>query len=192
MTKPTMTPSDQLIESQVRQWLAEVVIGLNLCPFAAKPFQDKQIRFQISHCHDEACLLEALQSELSLLALKPTTELETTLLIIPEMLADFDRYNQFLNLVDALIEQQQWQGIFQVATFHPNYQFGGTLPEDDENLTNRSPYPILHLIREASLERVLKHYPNPEAIPEQNIERVQSLTLAEKKRLFPYLFSNDT
>ena len=93
--------------------------------------------------------------------------------------------------MDALIEQFDYQGVFQVASFHPNYQFGGTQPDDAENLTNRAPYPILHLIREASLERVLKHYPNPELIPENNIKCVSNLTEQEKKCLFPYLFGSN-
>ncbi len=176
------------IEAQVRHWLEDVVIGLNLCPFASKHYQAQQVRFSISRCRDEACLLTELESELSLLMLKPAEEIETTLLIIPDMLESFDDYNQCLDMVDALLEQNHWEGIFQVATFHPDYQFGGTLPEDDENLTNRAPFPILHLLREESLERVLKHYPNPELIPEHNIETVCNLTLEQKIALFPHLF----
>ncbi len=177
------------IESQVRQWLEQVVIGLNLCPFAAKPYQAQQIRFVTTPCQEASCLLTELAAELILLEQKEPSEIETTLLIIPNMLDSFDDYNQFLNLVDALIEQLNFQGTFQIASFHPNYQFGGTQPCDTENLTNRAPYPILHLIREASLERVLKHYPSPESIPENNIQRVANLTEQEKQQLFPYLFS---
>jgi len=184
-----LAPNHELVEHQVRQWLEQVVIGLNLCPFASKPYQDQQIRLATSRCNDETCLLTELATELARLAQKEPNEVETTLLIIPNMFSHFSDYNQFLNHVDALIEQLDYEGIFQVASFHPDYQFGGTLPEDDENLTNRAPYPILHLIREASLERVLKHYPNPESIPENNITRVTNLTDQEKQQLFPYLFS---
>ncbi|MCF6253254.1 MAG: DUF1415 domain-containing protein [Thiomicrorhabdus sp.] len=178
------------VETQVRQWLEQVVIGLNLCPFAAKPYQAQQIRFIVSPSQTTECLLIDLATELTLLAQKEPTEIETTLLIIPNMLSHFDDYNQFLNHVDALIEQLDYQGIFQVASFHPNYQFAGTQPDDAENLTNRAPFPILHLIREASLERVLKHYPNPETIPDNNIKCVSNLTESEKHRLFPYLFTS--
>lgn len=181
-------PEEQKIEQQVRNWLEQVVIGLNLCPFASKPYQAQQIRFAVTACQEQETLLIELALELTRLSQKEPCEIETTLLIIPNMLESFEVYNQFLNHVDALIEQLNYQGIFQVASFHPNYQFGGTQPEDAENLTNRAPYPILHLIREASLERVLKHYPNPEQIPENNIHRVSNLTEQERLALFPYLF----
>ena len=177
------------IEDQVRHWLENVVIGLNLCPFASKHYQAQQVRFAITHCRNEACLLTELESELALLVSKSAEEIETTLLIIPDMLQSFDDYNQCLDLVDAVLEQNGWEGTFQIATFHPDYQFGGTLPEDDENLTNRAPFPILHLLREESLERVLKNYPNPELIPEHNIDTVCNLSLEQKIALFPHLFS---
>ncbi len=175
-------------EQDVRHWLEQVVIGLNLCPFASKPYQENLVRFVTSHCQDTACLLTELATELTLLATKMPEEIETTLLIVPNMLNHFNDYNQFLNHVDALIEQLNYQGEFQVASFHPHYQFAGTQPDDAENLTNRAPYPILHLIREASLERALQHYPNPEHIPDNNIKRISRLTEQEKQRLFPYLF----
>ncbi|MEF1291747.1 DUF1415 family protein, partial [Vibrio sp. M260118] len=114
--------------------------------------------------------------------------LETTLVAVPNMFSDFYDYNLFIDWIEALIRQQEWEGVFQLATFHPDYCFGGAQPEDDENLTNRSPYPVFHLIREESMEKVLKHYPNPEAIPDTNIARVESLTAEERKKLFPYLF----
>ena len=185
----TQNTSNEQTESQVRHWLEQVVIGLNLCPFAAKPYQAQQIRIHISEAHSENELLSDLSSELALLAEKAAKEIETTLLVIPNSLQTFDDYNQFLDEVDATLEQEGYEGTFQIASFHPNYQFGGTEPDDDENLTNRAPYPILHLIREASLERALKHYPNPELIPENNIKRVCTLTLEQKQKLFPYLFS---
>lgn len=179
---------DDNIKQQVQQWLDDVVIGLNLCPFAAKPNRNKQIKIQVSHAVSEELLLEDILAELMVLDSCDAKELETTLLVIPDMLQDFFDYNLFLDWVDALIKQQDWEGIYQVATFHPDYCFGGAAPDDDENLTNRSPFPILHLIREASMERVLKHYPNPELIPDNNINSVESLSDEQKKQLFPYLF----
>jgi len=176
------------ILNSVNQWLDQVVIGLNLCPFASKPFRDKQIRLSISQSTSDANLLEDLQTEINLLAESKQENIETTLLIVPNMLDDFYDYNDFLEYVDALIEGNEWEGIFQVATFHPNYQFGGTEPEDAENLTNRAPYPILHILREASLEKAIAHYPNPELIPEHNIETVCGLSQQQKIALFPYLF----
>ena len=180
---------DDLIVEQVQSWLEQVVIGLNLCPFAAKPNRNDQIKISISHATTEERLLEDILSQLNLLHRTTADELETTLVVVPDMLSDFFDYNLFLDWVDALIKQQGWEGIYQVATFHPDYCFGGANPEDDENLTNRSPFPILHLIREESMERVLKHYPSPEQIPDNNIARVESLSEQEKKSLFPYLFS---
>ncbi|WP_196584304.1 DUF1415 domain-containing protein [Aliivibrio fischeri] len=178
----------QKIEQEVQQWLEDVVIGLNLCPFAAKPNRNKQIKIFVSEATTEEALLEDILQELMNLDSKTAEELETTLVAIPNMLQDFMDYNFFLDWVDALIKQQEWEGIYQIATFHPDYCFGGAEPEDDENLTNRSPYPVLHLIREESMEKVLKHYPNPEAIPDTNITRVEELTLEERRKLFPYLF----
>ncbi|MGR6838670.1 DUF1415 domain-containing protein [Aliivibrio wodanis] len=178
----------QKIEQEVQQWLEDVVIGLNLCPFAAKPNRNKQIKVFVSEATTEEVLLEDVLQELMNLDSKTAEELETTLVAIPNMLQDFMDYNFFLDWVDALIKQQEWEGTFQIATFHPNYCFGGAEPEDDENLTNRSPYPVLHLIREESMAKVLKHYPNPEAIPDTNIARVEALSPEERRKLFPYLF----
>ncbi|WP_300176338.1 DUF1415 domain-containing protein [uncultured Aliivibrio sp.] len=178
----------QKIEQEVQQWLEDVVIGLNLCPFAAKPNRNKQIKVFVSEATTEEVLLEDVLQELMNLNSKTAEELETTLVAIPNMLQDFMDYNFFLDWIDALIKQQEWEGTFQIATFHPNYCFGGAEPEDDENLTNRSPYPVLHLIREESMAKILKHYPNPEAIPDINIARVEALTPEERRKLFPYLF----
>lgn len=183
----TLSPST--ITEHVNQWLNDVVIGLNLCPFAAKPQRNQQIKVFVSQASREEELLEDILDQLLELDTKAAQELETTLVVVPNMLNDFMDYNFFIDWVEALIRQQDWEGIFQVATFHPHYCFAGTCPEDDENLTNRSPYPIFHLIREQSMAKVLKHYPNPEAIPEINIQRVSQLSPAERKALFPYLFN---
>ncbi|KOO05518.1 DUF1415 domain-containing protein [Vibrio nereis] len=180
--------STTAIAEQVNQWLNDVVIGLNLCPFAAKPQRNKQIKIFVSEADKEEALLEDILSQLLELESKSPDELETTLVVVPNMLDDFYDYNLFIDWVEALIRQQDWEGVFQLATFHPDYCFGGADPEDDENLTNRSPYPVFHLIREESMERVLKHYPNPEAIPDTNIARVEALTAEERRKLFPYLF----
>ncbi|CAM4093533.1 hypothetical protein VHA01S_024_00660 [Vibrio halioticoli NBRC 102217] len=182
-----MTINLQQVENQTREWLEKVVIGLNLCPFAAKPNRNKQIRIAVTEADNEEQLLEFILQEFMHLQSTDVEELETTLVTIPNFLDDFMDYNLFLDWVDALIKQQDYEGEFQIATFHPDYCFAGTHPDDDENLTNRSPYPVIHLIREASMERVLKHYPDPEAIPENNIERVTNLTTEQRKALFPYL-----
>ncbi|WP_104046948.1 DUF1415 domain-containing protein [Vibrio jasicida] len=176
------------ITEQVDQWLNDVVIGLNLCPFAAKPQRNKQIKIFVSEASQEEALLEDILLQLIELSNTEPEKLETTLVVVPNMLQDFWDYNFFIDWVEGLIKQQDWEGIFQVATFHPDYCFGGAEPEDDENLTNRSPYPVFHLIREESMEKVLKHYPDPESIPDTNIARVSALSEEERKKLFPFLF----
>ncbi|MFZ3431601.1 DUF1415 domain-containing protein [Vibrio harveyi] len=176
------------ITEQVDQWLNDVVIGLNLCPFAAKPQRNKQIKIFVSEASQEEALLEDILLQLIELSNTEPEKLETTLVVVPNMLQDFWDYNFFIDWVEGSIKQQDWEGIFQVATFHPDYCFGGAEPEDDENLTNRSPYPVFHLIREESMEKVLKHYPDPESIPDTNIARVSALSEEERKKLFPYLF----
>ena len=172
----------------VQQWLEQVVIGLNLCPFAAKPYRDNQVRIQVCDSDTELGLLETLQAELTLLDERPVSEIETTVLVIPKLLQDFEDYNQFLDLVDGLLDEFEWAGEYQVASFHPQYCFAGVAPESPENLTNRSPYPLLHLIREASIEAALEHYDDPEGIPERNIKRMKALSEEEKRRLFAYLY----
>ncbi|WP_274023187.1 DUF1415 domain-containing protein [Vibrio parahaemolyticus] len=187
-TQETPNTDINAITQQVDQWLNDVVIGLNLCPFAAKPQRNKQIKIFVSEATQEAALLEDILLQLIELSTTEPEKLETTLVVVPNMLQDFWDYNFCIDWVEGLIKQQDWEGIFQVATFHPDYCFGGAAPEDDENLTNRSPYPIFHLIREESMEKVLKHYPDPESIPDTNIARVSALSEEERKKLFPYLF----
>lgn len=177
------------VVTEVQQWLNDVVVGLNLCPFARKPMRAGQIRFAVSEAKNDADLLDDLLSELQKLDSAAAETLETTLLIVPEYLQDFYEYNFFLGEAERLLEQHDYPGIYQIASLHPNYQFAGSNPEDAENLTNRSPYPIFHLLREESLERALKNYPDPESIPHNNILRVEALTDEEKRKLFPYLFS---
>jgi len=172
--------------SKVEQWLDDVVIGLNLCPFASKPRRQKRIHIDLFDGEIEQ-LIPRLVQALTELDQIPTEQRETTLLVMTNSLQQFDDYNQFLDEAEWILERGGWSGVYQIASFHPEYQFAGTQPEDAENLTNRAPYPILHLIREDSLESVLERYEDPESIPENNIKRMESLTQEEKRRLFPYL-----
>ncbi|WP_288129543.1 DUF1415 domain-containing protein [Microbulbifer sp.] len=183
-----MTDSDPVIE-QVERWLQDVVVGLNLCPFARKPMRAGQIRFVVSEATNDAVLLEELLDEFQVLDRTPLEEVETSLLILPTHLRDFHDYNFFLQEAEWLLKRQGYEGVYQIASFHPHYQFADTDPDDAENLTNRAPYPILHLLREESLERGLQNYPDPDSIPHDNILRVESLSDDEKRALFPYLFS---
>lgn len=179
--------SQQIVE-QVNTWLEQVVIGLNLCPFAAKPQRLNQIHMEVFEGSCDNQLLERLQNAMLDLEAMDAQERETTLIVIPNHLTRFEDYNQFLDLCDGLLEQEDWHGIIQLASFHPQYQFAGTQPDDSENLTNRAPCAILHLIREDSIESVLSKYDNPESIPLNNIQRMQGLTQEDKQRLFPFLF----
>lgn len=157
----------------VKQWVDTVVVGLNLCPFAKRELIADRVRFSPTEATTEEQLLVALEAELELLA--GDSSVETTLLIHPQVLLDFDDYNQFLNYADGLLVQMRLDGIFQIASFHPNYQFDGTDPDDAENYTNRSPCPLLHLIREESLERAVAGFPHADQIPARNIELMREL-----------------
>ena len=157
----------------VRRWLETLVIGLNLCPFAKRELVKNRVRFFVSEATTDEQLQMDLEAELALMANDAT--IETTLLIHPAVLQDFFEYNQFINHTHRILKQLGYRGTFQIASFHPDYQFGGTEPDDVENTTNRSPYPLLHLIREDSLARAVEHYPDPEQIPERNIARVEEL-----------------
>ena len=158
-----------------RAWVEHAVIGLNLCPFA-KAVQVKQlIRYVCSDARDTHDLLEALRTELQRLADTPMEEVETTLLVHPQVLQDFLDYNDFLDEADALLEAMGLDGTLQIASFHPQYQFAGTHADDIDNATNRSPYPTLHLLREASIERAVAAFPEAEAIYEANQRTLRAL-----------------
>jgi len=175
------TVSDAAVIGATRQWVETVVVGLNLCPFAKRELVRDRIRFVVSPATDEEQLIRDLDHELGFLQAHP--EVETTLLVHPAVLGDFEDYNQFLDLVDVLIAQMRLRGELQVASFHPDYQFQDTGPDDVENTTNRSPYPMLHLIREASIGAAIAHYPDPEGIPERNIDTVERLGMAHMQAL---------
>ena len=172
-TAVDMPEHHQQIITTTRNWVDNLVVGLNLCPFARAELINQKIRFEVTPATEEAELLEALHAELVLLDQQP--DVETTLLIHPQAVTEFGQYNQFLDQVDALLETGDWMGIYQVASFHPDYQFGGTHPDDAENYTNRSPYPMLHLLREQSLERAIERYGDTDQIPQRNIELLEQM-----------------
>lgn len=180
----------EAVEHHVRQWLEQVVIGMNLCPFAGTHYRNGHVRISVSQASTEETLLADLQRELALLDETPAATLETTLLVITNMLADFDTYNQFLDDVDALLRHGGWEGTYQVASFHPKYRFVGTSEDDAGNLTNRSPWPILHVIREESIDRALSEYPEPESIPVENTRKMKSLSAEEQRAYFPWQFTD--
>ena len=161
--------------AETRQWVERVVIGLHLCPFAKVPQQRGQVRYVVSEAREPEALLIALVDELNRIAAAPTDEIETTLLIHPQVLADFAEYNEFLSIADGAVEALGLDGVIQIASFHPQYQFAGSEADDIANATNRSPHPILQLLREATIERGLAAYPDPDAIYEANIATLEGL-----------------
>ncbi|MDH5835144.1 DUF1415 domain-containing protein [Luteimonas kalidii] len=163
------------VEAQVRRWLERAVIGLNLCPFAKAVVARGQVRIEVSDASTPRALLEQLGEELALLRDTPAEAIDTTLLVHPQVLEDFLDYNDFLDDADALVETMGLDGVLQVASFHPDYRFADTADDDPANLTNRAPYPILHLLREDSVDRAVAAYPEPDAIIERNIATVRTL-----------------
>jgi len=158
-----------------RHWLEQVVIGLNLCPFAKAVHLKQQIRWVESPARDADSLLADLVRELQFLAAADPESVDTTLLIHPHALNDFLDYNDFLDVADAAVEQLGLDGVLQVASFHPDYQFEGTDPDDAGNLSNRAPFPTLHLLREDSIDRAVAAFPEAATIYERNIETLQRL-----------------
>jgi hypothetical protein len=173
-TGNTAAPADEVIAA-TREWLEKAVIGLNLCPFAKAVHTGNQIRYAVSDAQTADALLADLVRELQMLAAADRTDFETTLLIHPRVLADFLDYNDFLDIADAAVEELGLTGTIQIASFHPQYRFADSEPDAIENFSNRSPWPMLHLLREESLERAIAAFPDVARIPERNIETLRSI-----------------
>lgn len=167
------TSHNDEIESIVRSWIEKVIIGLNFCPFAKKEMERNTIRYAISYPKQVNDALSHLIDELSLLDRQ--TDIQTTVIVFPVDFADFENYLDMLELANSLLTQGGYGGIYQLASFHPDYCFEGEDKNDPANYTNRSPYPILHILRESSIEAVLKRYPYPENIPENNITKAREM-----------------
>lgn len=170
-----MLASDKDIEAHTRRWIEQFVVGLELCPFAEPVLREGTLRIAVCAETEEAALARAVLGELELLQRVPESEVGTGVLVFSRALADFDQYLDFLGLAEALLEECGLDGVLQIASFHPDYCFDGVPREDVSNTSNQSPYPMLHFIREAALTRALAHYPDPERIPERNIERLRAL-----------------
>jgi hypothetical protein len=167
--------NDQAVVEHMRRWISSFVIGLGLCPFARRVFDAGGIRYAISHARVENNLLSDLARELRLLVASPCTQIETTLLIHPHVLGNFLDYNYFLGVVDQLLDELRLRGTIQVASFHPQYRFAGTEPDAAENYTNRSPYPMLHLLRETSVSQAADASDEVLKVPRRNIETMRNL-----------------
>jgi hypothetical protein len=170
-----MNPPAQQVLAETRAWVDRVVIGLNLCPFAKAVQARNQVRYVVSEATDVEGLLAELLDEMSQLVTADPEERDTTLLIHPLVLNDFLDFNEFLGAADEALDQIGLEGVLQVASFHPRFQFAGTQVDDVSNATNRSPYPTLHLLREDSVDRAVAAIPGAEAIFEKNIRTLSAL-----------------
>ena len=169
------TLAEQAAIDATRHWLEKAVIGLNLCPFAKSVHVKGQIRYVVSTARTAEALHADLTDELMRLRDADPAEVDTTLLIHPYVLEDFLDFNDFLDIADTTLAELDLEGEIQVASFHPLYQFAGTAPDDLGNFTNRSPYPTLHLLREASIDRAVEAFPDAADIFERNIETMERL-----------------
>lgn len=172
----SFTPIDQ-----TKKWLSSVVIAHNLCPFAKGEYESGHISYAVIEAETLEGQLEQIVLQCALL--DTHAEIETSLLIFPETLSDFGAYLDMLHLATALLKDQGYEGIYQLASFHPDYCFRGVHPDDASHYTNRSPYPMVHILREASLEAALKNYPDPDKIPQRNIDLTRSLGAASMRAL---------
>lgn len=172
---------------RTRDWFERVVLGLNLCPYAHQPFKANSIRFSVFYEGEAQSLLEKLECEVELLVSSSPGTLETTLIVLPEGFDDFYFYLSIVDMVDGWLASSGWEGRFQVASFHPEYQFQGAALSDRGNLTNRSPHPMLHLLREASLTAIVDSGADTASVPERNIARVNDLLDTEVEDLFPHV-----
>jgi hypothetical protein len=170
-----VSPYASDVTEQTRRWIAEVVIGLNLCPFARRVFDGGLIRYTVTEATDTHTLRAVLADELRSLAAVPAREVETAFLIHPRALADFLDYNDFVVGTEELIAELGLEGVIQIASFHPRYQFAGTRADDVENFTNRSPFPMLHLLREDSISAVNDDPERLADVPRRNVETLRRL-----------------
>ena len=166
---------EQTVIAAMRKWIEKAVIGLNLCPFAKAVYVKNQVRYVVSRAPHLDGFLEDLDRELDFLAAADPAEVDTTLLIHPTLLTDFLDFNDFLQLAEAAVDEHKLDGVIQIASFHPRFQFEGTEPDDLGNYTNRAPFPTLHLLREASIERAVAAFPEAETIYQRNIETLEAL-----------------
>lgn len=170
-----MTPSPSHVIAETRAWLVRAVIGLNLCPFARAVHTRNQVRYVVSSATDSETLLAELCDEMHRLVEADPERVDTTLLIHPRVLQDFLDFNDFLGVADAALKKAGLEGVLQIASFHPRYQFSGSPADDVTHATNRSPYPTLHLLREQSIDRAVTAFPQAEAIYEANKCTLQAL-----------------
>ena len=170
------------IKAITRNWIQDFIIGLQLCPFARVPFEKDLIAYYVIEDYDVEACLEAIADVLQQIDNTSPKEVETALVIFPHQLAEFDDYLDFLAAAEDVLIQLKLEGILQLASFHPAYQFADTALEDISNYTNRSPYPMIHLLREDSVHKAIISYPNVHAIPKRNIDLLNQMDEKEVRR----------
>ena len=178
-----MVVTDEVVLAATRHWLEKAVIGLNLCPFAKAVYVKNQVRLVVSCARHADALLEELDKELDLLVATPADEIDTTLLIHPTMFEDFLDFNDFLEIAEGVLDEHGLEGVVQLASFHPRFQFNGTEADAIGNYTNRAPFAMLHLLREDSVERAVEAFPQAEEIFGENIKTLEKLGHAGWKAL---------
>lgn len=182
--------TDQEIITTSQNWLSRFIIAHNICPFAHREQQNDTINYRICQTDNLELALETLMRECAELDAK--SEIATSLVIYPQGFADFDTYLNLLEIAEQLLIDSGYEGIYQLASFHPQYCFEDSDPDDPANYTNRSPYPMLHIIREAALSEALTHYANPERIPLRNIDYTRRIGLEHWRQLLQSCFSQST
>ena len=175
-----MATTQQVID-QTRKWIIDVVVGCNFCPFAANPMKQQRVHFQVETSSSSTVCMDSLLQELK--RLDDDIDIETTFLIFPDKFKSFDDYLRLVTKAEKLLKKHGYEGIYQVASFHPLYVFSNSSVNDAANYTNRSVYPMLHLLREESIDRALEHYEDPEKIPERNINFAREKGLAYMRML---------
>jgi len=181
--------TDKIIISQTKKWIKTVIIAMNICPFARQEVERDRVHYRVVRETELELCLQALIDEC--IDLSSSDDIETSLIVFPETFSLFDDYLDFVEISNDLLIDQGYEGIYQLASFHPNYSFANSEKDDPANYTNRSVYPMLHVIREASLEKALKNYPHPERIPENNIKLTRQLGLEKMKLLLNNCYEFD-
>lgn len=181
-----MIDLEQRVRIETLAWVERMVVGLDLCPFARAPLEAGRLRVAVSTCEDPRELLTVVDDELDRLLGAEPGEHETTLIVHPRCLVDFDEYNDFLDEADRLLELRELSGVVQIASFHPDYRFVDSAVDDLANYTNRSPYPMLHLLRESSVSRAVESHPDIEGIPAANIAKLRAMSLAQLRALLVF------
>ncbi len=187
---PKQIQDDQRIIAQTKQWLNSVIIAHNYCPFAKREVDKGSVRYQVIHETEFNSLLKSVIQEC--VWLDQNAETETTLIIFPTNLENFNAFLDCLGLAEELLVSQGYEGIYQIASFHPEYCFQGAEENDAANYTNRSPYPMFHLIRETSVQRAIENHPDAESIPERNVEYARKQGLEKMKKLLQHAIKLET